>query len=375
MLHDKLVLLRLAMIAAVSLELAACASRPGPDLLKTVATQPGTKSVKVYAVTTRGRVDPKENIFNTAKSPMANYAELTISIPPNHKQSQIEWPGRKPDPRKSFAVVGQSVLDQKSFIADVQNTSGPGPRNVGVFVHGYNTNFQEALFRLAQLSADRDVQATPILFSWPSQGAVAGYVADKDAATYSRDYLADLMVELSHTPGNEPVLIFGHSMGGWLVMEALRQLKLEGHDAVLARLNVILAAPDIDADVFRTQMRVIGKMKHPIRILVAGDDRALAISRYISGSTQRVGSLDVKDPAVQAAAIEAGVEIIDISGIEPTDSARHSRFADAKLLYPALAANAVQKNGLGQAGAFVFDAAAATISSPFRIVSGALKQE
>eukprot|EP01035_Chromulina_nebulosa_P059735 gene59735-biopygen43135 len=164
-------------------------------------------------------------------------------------------------------------------------------------------------------------------------------------------------------------------MGGWLVVEALRQLKLEGKQAVLDRLDVVLAAPDIDADVFRTQIAVIGKMKHPIRILVAGDDRALAVSRYISGSTARVGTLDVNDPKVQAAAVEAGIEIIDISGIEPTDTARHSRFADARALYPALAANARNKNGLGQAGAFVFDAAAATISSPFRIVSSVLKQE
>jgi esterase/lipase superfamily enzyme len=360
----------------VPLQLAACAGRPGPELLTTVPAHAGDKTVKVFAVTTRGRVTPDANIFDASKSPVANYAEMTISIPAGHKPSQIEWPSRKPDPAKAFAVVGQSVLDEKSFIRDIETDDVGGARNVGVFVHGYNTNFQEALFRLAQLSADRDVQATPILFSWPSQGAVAGYVADKDAATYSRDYLAGLMIELTRMkgPGSEQVLIFGHSMGGWLVMEALRQLKLARHDDVLNRLNVVLAAPDIDSDVFRTQIQVIGKMKHPIRILVAGDDRALAVSKFISASTQRVGMLDVKDPAVQEAAVKAGIEIIDISAIQPNDSAHHSRFADARLLYPALTAQNKQNNGLGQAGAFVFDAAAATISSPFRIVSGVLKQ-
>ena len=52
----------------------------------------------------------------------------------------------------------------------------------------------------------------------------------------------------------------------------------------------------------------------------------------------------------------------------------HSRFADVAALYPALTAESAKKKNLGNAGAFVFDAAAATISSPFRIVSGALKQ-
>lgn len=372
MLHKKFGVFRVALVLAVAAILSACASRPGPAVLQTVRAEPSAKQVKVYAVTTRNRVTPNTNIFDSTKSVNANYAELTVSIPPGHKPSEIEWPGKKPDAAKDFAVVGQSVLDRQSFLNAVGADSKSG--KVGVFVHGYNYNFQESLFRLAQISADADIGATPISFSWPSQGALAGYVADKESATYSRDYLADLMAELTKGRGSDDVYIFGHSMGGWLVVEALRQLKLEGRDDVLSRLTVILAAPDIDADVFRTQMHVIGKMKHPITILVAGDDRALAVSKFISASTQRVGTLDVKDPKVRQAALEAGVELIDISQIEATDSAHHSRFVDAKVLFPALSADAQRNNGIGQAGAFVFDAAAATISSPFRIVSGVLKQ-
>lgn len=46
-------------------------------------------------------------------------------------------------------------------------------------------------------------------------------------------------------------------MGAWLTVEALRQLRLARNDAAINRLNVILAAPDIDVDVFRSQMEVI----------------------------------------------------------------------------------------------------------------------
>jgi esterase/lipase superfamily enzyme len=373
MLRKKSAAFRIMMVLVLAAGLAGCASRPGPAVLETVQAVPAAKTIKVYAVTTRNRVTPGTNIFDATKALNANYAELTVSIPPDHKPSEIEWPGRKIDPKKNFAVVGQSVLDRQTFLNSV-NADSSATGKIGVFVHGYNYNFQESLFRLAQITADGNIKATPIAFSWPSQGALAGYVADKDSATYSRDYLADLMTELTKGKGMDDVYIFGHSMGGWLVMEALRQLKLEGRDDVLDRLTVLLAAPDIDADVFRTQTHVIGKMKHPITILVAGDDRALAVSKFISASSQRVGTLDVKNPQVQAAAVEAGIELIDISQIAATDSAHHSRFVDAKVLFPALSASAERKNGLGQAGAFVFDAAAATISSPFRIVSGVLKQ-
>jgi esterase/lipase superfamily enzyme len=365
------VILVLVFVAA----LAGCSSRPGPDVLTTVRPLPGASQVKVFAVTTRTRMTPDTNAYDNGKSVASNYAELDVSIPPDHKDSQIEWPkkGKKPNPKIDFAVTGQAVLDREAFYSQVR-AANPASKKVGVYVHGYNSNFQESVYRLAQMSADAKFSATPIAFSWPSQGALAGYVADKDSATYSRDYLVDLMKELTRDRAAGDVTIFGHSMGGWLVVEALRQLKLEGRQDVLFKLNVILAAPDIDSDLFRAQMAVIGKLPHPMVILVSKDDRALEASKILSYSTARVGRLDVDDPKVQAAAVEAGIVLIDITQIQSMDSANHSRFADVAALYPALTAESAKKQNIGNAGAFVFDAAAATISSPFRIVSGALKQ-
>lgn len=361
-------------MTALCVALTGCGTRPGPEVLATVMAVPDdARQVKVYAVTTRNRVSPGSNDFDAVKATAANYAELTVSIPPGHKSGQIEWPkSKKPNPAKDFVVTGQSVLSSASFLQAIHPAGKPS-RKIGIFVHGYNTNFPEALFRLAQIANDSKLDATPVLFSWPSQAAVAGYVADKESATYSRDYLAALMTEAVKGRTEEDVVIFGHSMGGWLVVEALRQLKLQGRDDVLSKLNVILAAPDIDEDVFRTQMAVIGKMKNPMTVLVSGDDRALAVSKLISASTNRVGTLNVNDPKVQEAAIATGVTLIDISQIKPTDSAHHSRFADLVGIYPSLSASN-DRAGLRQAGAFVFDAAGATLSSPFRIVSGALNQ-
>ncbi len=34
-----------------------------------------------------------------------------------------------------------------------------------MFVHGYNTNFTEAVYRIAQMTADAGVDAAPILFA------------------------------------------------------------------------------------------------------------------------------------------------------------------------------------------------------------------
>src|SRR5690606_37145998 len=65
-----------------------------------------------------------------------------------------------------------------------------------IYVHGYNYSFQESLFQVAKVVADGRLKETPILFSWPSEGSVTGYVADKDAAIYARDDLVKLLRDL-----------------------------------------------------------------------------------------------------------------------------------------------------------------------------------
>src|SRR5262249_35623193 len=130
---------------------------------------------------------------------------------------------------------------------------------VFVFVHGFNNNFQESLFRITELQADAKIDGIPILFSWPSLGQAAAYEADKDAARYSRGYLKALLTTLSSSPAVSDVLLVAHSMGGMLTMDALQELRNEGKNQVIAKLGrVVLAAPDIDAQTFRAQVQTIG---------------------------------------------------------------------------------------------------------------------
>jgi esterase/lipase superfamily enzyme len=352
--------------------LTACAGRPGPETLSSVTLtdfQPKTVET-LYTVTTRDRAEPGKNVFGVGKTLEPNYARFDISIPPNHKPANIEWPkGKTVDPRTDFAVLSQAVLGRADLIQAVRAPKAAPPV---IFVHGYNYNFQESLYRLAQLKTDSRIDGIPIVFSWPSHAALPAYVADKESATYSRDALVKLMADLA-TARNGEVDVFAHSMGGWLTIEALRQLKLEGRDDVLDHLRVIMAAPDIDEDVFTAQLEVIGRMKIPILILVAADDRALRVSSILGAGTQRVGALDARNPDVAAAAKKAGVSIVDISSLESADATNHNRFFDVNQIATALNQPAASAT-LGDAGAFVFDAAAKTISSPFSLAATVLRQ-
>jgi esterase/lipase superfamily enzyme len=360
-----------ALLLATSL--AACSARPGPELLSPTASTPSARVVTVYVATTRARQTADSNVFTNKHSLELNYAAFKIAIPPAHRVGHIEWPTFAPDPTLTFATVQQEVIDKRTFEQLIAARSSPRtPVKATVFVHGFNTNFQEALFRLAQMTADADVAGVPILFAWPSEAKLTGYVADKDAVAASRDQLAEVLTMLAGDSAVADVTVIGHSMGAWQTVEALRQLRLAHKDAVISRLRIVLASPDIDVDVFRTQMAVIGPLSPPMTVLVSRDDIALSVASFIAGERPRLGMIDVDDPRIQEAAVKAKLEIVDVSSVKAPDRMNHERYASLALLYPRLAAADADGSGLRRAGVFVFNAVGATISSPFTLAGSAI---
>lgn len=348
--------------------LTSCAGRPDASVLQNVVTQNmPQKLVRTLVVSTR-EVDDQTKGFSSLRARNVNYHAFDISIPPSHKPGATEWSNTKPDPAKHFVVTNRNVLTRSAFLAEAERSSGKN-KPLTIFVHGFNYNYQEAMLRGAQMAADSKSGSDPIVFAWPSQASVAGYVADKESATYSRDMLAGLLTDMAALKSPEKITVFGHSMGGWLVMEALRQLKFQGKTQVLNKLRVVLAAPDIDADVFNTQMDVIGRLDPPLTVLVSKDDRALQASSFIGADVTRVGAIDVEDPVVRETAIKRGVQFIDISALDASDPLNHDRYAALAAVVPKLDQRRGTGSPIGQAGAFVFDAIGTTISSPFRLAS------
>src|SRR6185437_16921083 len=130
-------------------------------------------------------------------------------------------------------------------------------------------------------------------------------------------YLMALLTMLSSSSEVSDIMVVAHSMGAMLTVDALRQLRIEGKDRVIARLGrVVLAAPDINAQTFRAQVQAIGPLKPPLLVLVSKDDGALRLSSIIGGGAPRAGALDVTNPIVQEAALKAKVQVVDISQLE-----------------------------------------------------------
>jgi esterase/lipase superfamily enzyme len=348
-------------VLALAVMLAGCATRPGPDVLTPVASAPGVKTLQLYAVTNRQR-DAGANLAFTADVALApSYAEFVVTIPPHHKSGNIEWPQGKPDPRVNFATIDQNALSDAAFREAVAPAKARGKRHdVVVFIHGYNNNFQESLYRLAQMAADSGINAVPVLFAWPSQGRPILYEEDKQAALASRDELMALLTMAASSPEVGNIDVVAHSMGTMLTMAALRELRMTHKDRVIARLGrVVLAAPDIDIETFRSDLQVVGPLKPPLTLLVAKDDGALRLSSTINATGVRAGALDINNPLVQEAALKAKVRVIDISQLQSASGAlHHDRFVNIAALYPQLERQSAAARDAS--GAFVFDVANST---------------
>ncbi len=160
-----------------------------------------------------------------------------------------------------------------------------------IFVHGYNSNYAEGIYRIAQLAHDLKLPGTVLLYSWPSAAQPLGYEYDRYSALFARDGLASLIHEVARA-GAKRILLVAHSMGSGVTMEALRSAAIEGDTRTLKLLGgVILISPDIDVDVFREEALSIGTLPQPFVIFGTRRDQFLRVSAALTGQDERLGSL------------------------------------------------------------------------------------
>lgn len=114
-----------------------------------------------------------------------------------------------------------------------------------------------------------------------------------------------------------------------LTMEALRQMAIRDGRVAPKIENVILASPDIDLDVFAKQWMELGTNKPRFTIFVSQDDRALAVSRLISGKVTRVGAIDPTAEPYRSQLERSGITAIDLTKVETDDGLRHGKFAES----------------------------------------------
>jgi esterase/lipase superfamily enzyme len=317
-------------VAVAMSSLAGCAS-PHGFLEPVAATAPGTSQVEMVVATTRMRAASPAEMFTGGRDVTPSFADIVVSIPPDasRKIGDVQLPQQVPgNPATDFVTLKADIVDKQQAIATFSRLVKNAPkRQVLVFVHGFNNRFEDAVFRFAQFIHDSGADVTPVLFTWPSRGSVFAYGYDRESANYSRDALEDLLRWLSKNPQVGEVSVLAHSMGNWVALEALRQMAIrDGRIAPKIR-NVILAAPDVDFDVAREQIRTMGPQRPNFTLFVSENDRALAASRKVWGAP-RLGEINPDTEPYKSELASEKINVIDLTTFHSQDSLNHGTFAE-----------------------------------------------
>ena len=259
------------------------------------------------------------------------------------------------DPVKHFTILagGIWIADTESefvdavsdqMIADTQRDFYKRDHRIDleshqafIFVHGYRTTFEDALYRVAQIAYDLGQDGvpfgTPFLYSWPSAGNLHDYIYDAESAQLSVANLRQFIKLVAEKSGARRIHLIAHSMGNRPLLAALDDIASfsgpagwpkETLNSPYKIYQVIFASPDMDARQFSQLVGHIRTQVEGMTLYASSSDIAMKAARRAYRGSPRAGDVPIEGPI-----IVKGVDTIDVSQIS-TDiiAAGHSEYAE-----------------------------------------------
>ena len=297
--------------AALILVLAACAPRA---TLEPVETPFAGETRAVYTATLRAFQD-ETGQFEGERTTDLSLHRYDITLPTDREIGEVTFASRNVDPDKHMLVKDTlEFSSDRDFFKAISRSKDQG--TALLFVHGYNNTHADGVLRTAQMVTDYEIPGPALHFSWASSALPFGYAYDAESATLARDAMEDVLRGIL---GRKDVMIAAHSMGSWLVMEALRQIAIAGDHHLLNNITaLVLISPDLDVDIFKAQAARIEHLPDPFVIFTSNRDHALRLSSLITGRTSRLGNLDDDDLVS-----DLDVTLIDLTEFEGGDALGH----------------------------------------------------
>ena len=202
----------------------------------------------------------------------------------------------------------KSKLGSTAMFEELRQRMTKGACDTLVFVHGYNVDFREAMLAAAELSdklapANAGKGITIGLFSWPSDGSMAPWLAysnDRRDAAASGPALArvllkfaDFLKDIAREQACEQnVHLMAHSMGNYVLRHAVQEFIAQSHGR-LPRVfdQIFLMAADEDDDAFELEykLKLLPRICRRVNVYFNREDRAMAISDLTKSNPDRLG--------------------------------------------------------------------------------------
>lgn len=253
----------------------------------------------------------RSSFFGEERGHELIYGTCEVSIPRGHQPGELESPVvlrhflERPD--RHVVLLSVARRTSAEVLAEMAGKlAGRPQRKAFVFVHGFNTSFEDAARRTAQIYNDVRFDGVPLFYSWPSRGNANDYSYDTNNADQSVSYLKAFLGDLAASGSFDSITLVAHSMGNRALTRAFMELASDLPNEQLALFTeLILAAPDIDADVFRTDIApALAATGSPVTLYASAKDLAMVASQKFGGAP-RAG--DTRHGVV----VVKGVETID----------------------------------------------------------------
>jgi esterase/lipase superfamily enzyme len=285
-----------------------------------------------YATNRQASASREGERFPNYNSVISNvkYGTCQINIPHKRKLGELNRPSWwklefKERPGRHFMIMNGSELSSLSFFSEISNQLSQ-EKGVLVFIHGFNTNFEEAILRTAQISYDLGYTGVPICYSWPSEASFLSYNEDEKNIAASSKSIVSFLRDLREKTGSERINIIAHSMGNRALTIALATLNEEEYFEDFVYNQIILAAPDIDAHDFVEELAPkIKDCAKRMTLYASSEDKALQVSRSINASIIRLGE------SGDLITCADGMDTIDASNTDPSFLG-HGYFASTSAL-------------------------------------------
>lgn len=210
--------------------------------------------------------------------------------------------GRLNHLQESLDLYNEQAARFQAVIADEINQTGN--RRLLVYVHGFNTDFEDSLTTLANMWHFAGRESVPVSFTWPAGNGIGplGYFRDRDAGVFSVHHTKEFLRMLADMPEVDSIDIIAHSRGTDVVATALRELMIEARGAgvhpklMLKTGTLIMAAPDLDVDIVRQRLQAerFSEAFEQVNLYINPNDGALRLSAYLTRSV-RLGALRNED--------------------------------------------------------------------------------
>ncbi len=248
------------------------------------------------------------------------FGKCSVNIPKGHVQGEIERPSKFlvfQFPEKSERhVILESIneLSEDEFLnemsKDIDNLS---EKAAMVFIHGYNTSFAEASRRTAQIAWDIPFNGIAGFYSWPSGGKLLDYLKDIEHADASVPDFEEFIHSLILKTKIDKLHLIAHSMGNRILTASIKDFSNKAEIAHKLKVfnQIVLAAPDLDQNVFRNTILPQFKNVGARRTLYSSEkDKALSLSETFRRGLARLGD------AGTSLFVDTGLDTIDASNVK-----------------------------------------------------------